>query len=398
MTVLQLGPFPPPHGGVQTNLVAIREHLRRHHFAAPVINLTRHRRRDADGVFYPRSALELVRVLLTTPADILHLHIGGQLTFRLLVLCLLCTSVPGRRAVLTFHSGGYPSWAGGTARPWSFRGFVLRRLDAVIAVNHEIAALFERLGVPRARVHVICPYSPVATSERIDLPGDLRAFLESHNPLLTTIAGLEPEYDLPLQIRSMSAIRRAFPNAGLVIVGGGAMHRQLQALIASEREGRHVLLCGDVPHAVTLRLLSESDVFLRTTWYDGDSISVREALQLGVPVIATDNGMRPSGVHLIPVSDSEAFCAAVAAVLGEPAPKIPATKAGDESLDRVLALYLLPVEPGGSRRPNIDAGAIRAVAIRGRAIALSLAQGLKHEGRCEFPSSVSACSRCSRSH
>ena len=43
MTVLQLGPYPPPHGGVQTNLVAIRDHLRRHGMAATVINLTRHR-------------------------------------------------------------------------------------------------------------------------------------------------------------------------------------------------------------------------------------------------------------------------------------------------------------------------------------------------------------------
>ena len=80
MTVLQLGPYPPPHGGVQTNLVAIREHLRRHHIAAPVINLTRHRQRDGDDVFYPRTAMQLVWRLLTVRADILHLHIGGQLT------------------------------------------------------------------------------------------------------------------------------------------------------------------------------------------------------------------------------------------------------------------------------------------------------------------------------
>jgi len=59
------------------------------------------------------------------------------------------------------------------------------------------------------------------------------------------------------------------------------------------------LLCGDVPHAVTLRAIAESDVFLRTTLYDGDSISVREALHAGVCVIATDNGMRPDGIHLI---------------------------------------------------------------------------------------------------
>ena len=27
MIILQMGPYPPPHGGVQTNLVAIRRYL-----------------------------------------------------------------------------------------------------------------------------------------------------------------------------------------------------------------------------------------------------------------------------------------------------------------------------------------------------------------------------------
>ena len=63
---------------------------------------------------------------------------------------------------------------------------------------------------------------------------------------------------------------------------------------------RHVLLYGDMPHAVTLRAMLECDMLLRTTLYDGDSVSVREALYIGTPVIATDNGMRPPGVHLIP--------------------------------------------------------------------------------------------------
>ena len=46
MRVVQLGPYPPPHGGVQTNLVAIREYLRRSGHACDAINLTRHRRAD----------------------------------------------------------------------------------------------------------------------------------------------------------------------------------------------------------------------------------------------------------------------------------------------------------------------------------------------------------------
>ncbi|MCV4567241.1 hypothetical protein OFB72_32285, partial [Escherichia coli] len=56
---------------------------------------------------------------------------------------------------------------------------------------------------------------------------------------------------------------------------------------------------GDLPHVITLQMISSANVLLRTTRFDGDAISVREALFLGTPVIATDNGMRPEGVITI---------------------------------------------------------------------------------------------------
>ena len=101
MKVVQLGPYPPPHGGVQTNLVAIREYLRRHGYPCDVINLTRFRREDGDGVYYPIGAAALMRLLWRLPADIVHLHFGGDLTPRLLGLALFCTLLPGRKTVLT---------------------------------------------------------------------------------------------------------------------------------------------------------------------------------------------------------------------------------------------------------------------------------------------------------
>src|SRR5438270_11826288 len=109
MHVLLLGPYPPPYGGVQVNLVAIERLLRDRQIPVNVINLTRYRRPTHDGVYYPESGLAVVRLILATPANIVHLHIGGELTLRLLVLGLLCCVLPGRKCVLTFHSGGYPS-------------------------------------------------------------------------------------------------------------------------------------------------------------------------------------------------------------------------------------------------------------------------------------------------
>jgi glycogen synthase len=340
MVVLQLGPFPPPHGGVQTNLVAIRDHLRRHGARSPVINLTRHRRASSDDVYYPRSPYEVLKLLLTIPADVVHLHVGGEFTPRLLGLALACTLLPGRRAVLTLHSGGYPTSAGGrSASRRSLRGWILRRLDAVIAVNAEIEGLFRSFGVDERRIELICPFAPVTVPADVTLPAAVQHFRASHTPLLTTVGLLEPEYDLALQIRTLSTVRQSFPQAGLAIVGSGSLEAELRQLVASVPDGQHVLLCGDVPHAATLRLLSESDVFLRTTLYDGDSVSVREALQLGVPAIATDNGMRPAGVHLIPRSDEAALIRAVSAILDRPGrPPVP-DAGGDEHLGRVLRLY-----------------------------------------------------------
>ena len=340
MKVVQLGPYPPPHGGVQTNLVAIREYLRGSGHTCDAVNLTRFRREDADGVYYPESAGALMRLLWRLPADILHLHFGGDLTPRLLGLALFCTTIPGRRTVLTFHSGGYPgSPAGQSAAPGTLRGFVMRRLDGVIAVNAEIAALFTRFGVPAGRIRTILPFTVQPPDRGLPLPERLANFLANHRPALLTVGLLEPEYDLAMQIDAMEGILERHPGAGLVIVGAGSLAEALRRQIENKPYAAHVLLYGDMPHAVTLRAMLECDILLRTTLYDGDSVSVREALYIGTPVIATDNGMRPEGVHLIPASDAARLCDAVSTVTQGGGARQAAAGDGQENVRAVLRFY-----------------------------------------------------------
>jgi glycogen synthase len=340
MRVVQLGPYPPPHGGVQTNLVAIRDLLLRQGHYCAVANITRHRRRDADDVFYPESALDLVRLLLRLDCDIVHLHLGGNLTSRLLALCAVCCMMPGRKAVLTFHSGGYPgSEKGRTARPISLRGFVFRRFNRIIAVNAEIAAMFRKFGVPDGQVRIILPHSTPALSPDVELPAGLSTFLGAHRPVLLTVCQLEPEYDLAAQIDVLDRVRQCHPEAGLIIIGSGSLEPDLRARIDSKPYRDHVLLCGDVPHATTLKALARSDVFLRTTLYDGDSVSVREALHLGVPVIATDNHMRPDGVILVPPSSPAELNDAIEHCLSSPRASHLPEAASTDNIQAVLALY-----------------------------------------------------------
>src|SRR3989442_9585252 len=100
MRVLQLGPCPPPHGGVQANLSAIRTALLARGDTCPAIALTRSTGPGTDDgeVYRPKSWLQLLLTLLRERCEIVHLHIGGILSLRVLGLALVCTLLPRRKS------------------------------------------------------------------------------------------------------------------------------------------------------------------------------------------------------------------------------------------------------------------------------------------------------------
>jgi glycogen synthase len=258
-------------------------------------------------------------------------------------LGLVCSLMPGKKTVFTFHSGGYPSLPEAQAlTPRSLAGRVLHRFDRVIGVNQQIVDFFLRLGVSPDRTRLIAPHAFLADDDPAgNLPEPLSTFFANHQPVLISAGQLEPEYDLPLQIDAMGKVREKFPQAGLLLLGHGTLEDTLRKRIEDKPFAKHVLLCGDIAHAVTMKAIAESDLMLRTTLHDGDAISVREALYLGTPVVATDNGMRPAGVELIPMSDLDALLAAIERTLrssaATPREKMPVP---DESnLEAVLQVY-----------------------------------------------------------
>jgi glycosyltransferase involved in cell wall biosynthesis len=325
-------------------VVAIHERLQDRGVRSSVISLSRHRHSGIPHVFFPRTAPEVVKLLLTLPANLIHFHVGGDITNRLVALAALINSLPGRRSVLTLHSGGYPTSA--QARQTTrvkvihtvFRGF-----DALVGVNPEVKAFLASSGIAPQKVHQIEPF-PHLTRIKPGSASDPRldSFCSGQNPLLVTVGLLEPEYDLSLQFAVLRQLRPTYPEVGLVIVGSGSLREELARQIALQPHNERILLAGDVPHPVTIELIRRADVLLRTTLYDGDAISVREALQLGTPVVATDNGMRPPNVFLAPIGDATAVAHQVINVLATPRHPVAETSAklgAHDGIDETLELY-----------------------------------------------------------
>jgi glycosyltransferase involved in cell wall biosynthesis len=342
MKILQLGPYPPPHGGVQTHVVALVDFLREQGIDCDVVNLTRFRRPSENGIYYPSNSFSVMGHLISHTYDIIHLHIGGRIWLRQLGLMLACSVLPNTKCVFTFHSGGYPSSSEGrSAHARTLRAFLLRRFDGLIAVNEEIAQFFRALGVKAQRIHVISPYLGFGATAlgQSSLPAEVSNFFAGHNPVLISVGGLEPEYDVGLQMKALGIIRTRRPQAGLLVVGSGSLDGMIRNEASLFPYAEHILISGDLAHGATLQAVQRSDVMLRTTWYDGDAISVREALHFGVPVIATDNSMRPAGVHLISGRSLDELVRAVEKILTSAPERIPIVPESDRNLKEVLRLY-----------------------------------------------------------
>ncbi|CAN5669607.1 glycosyltransferase family 4 protein [soil metagenome] len=309
MHILQLGPYPPPEGGINRNMLAIREELQNNGHQCSIIATSKSTKilNEAD-VYHPRSSQELVKLLQKFNYDILHLHVGGEITKRVLGLVAVCAFFGRGRSVLTIHSGGYPtSKEGLAAKRNSIRGAIFRRFEKIITVNSLIAEVFEKYGIAKEKIKVVYPFVHRNPDPAVEIPKQLKDFAENHSPFLLTVCLLEDTYDLFMQFDAFGKVLEKFPEAGLLIVGSGSLENDLKAAIASKNYADKIFLAGDVEHKITLHLINKADILLRTTKFDGDAIAVREALFLETPVIATDNGLRPAGVNLIPIHDAGAL-------------------------------------------------------------------------------------------
>jgi glycosyltransferase involved in cell wall biosynthesis len=340
MHVLELGPYPPPQGGITRNLLAIREVLvGKGHQCSIVATAKSSSVEPERGVYHPASPGELIKLLKNLDYDVLHVHIGGDVNLRILAFLAVCAFFGRGKSVLTLHSGGYAVENVGRARRFSRDGFVFRRFRKIIAVNPLMIEMFEKFGVEKEALRLVYPFVLQNPDESVALPRRLQEFAEKHTPFLLAVCLLEDTYDLFMQIEALEKVLEKSPDAGLMIVGSGRLENDLKRAIAEKDYADRILLAGDVEHKFTLHLIKKADILLRTTRYDGDAIAIREALFLGTKVVATETGMRPAGVHLIPIHDPPALAESIA-ILAKDLRAEKAEKADDWSnIEKVVEIY-----------------------------------------------------------
>ena len=300
------GYYPPPFAGEPIHVKQLAALLRRKGLAVDIVNLNH--RADA-STEYSRATGPLNLALLLwrrlRRSSLLHLHTNGH--GHKSWLLILGSGLMGRlrraRTLLTLHSGLLPGYLARCGRPRRLVArLALGSFSRIICVNRDIEAALTALGVASTRLEVIPAYLPLADVG--ELPESDRLFLQTHWPVLLAVAGgdKDPELGLLIVAHALRAVAQAFPKIGAVFVGWQVGPRIIPLIRELSLE-HHALCLGEVPHERCLALMRACSVVVRSTFADGDAITVREAVDLGVPVVASDVVPRPAGTILFLTGD-----------------------------------------------------------------------------------------------
>lgn len=318
-SLVLVGPYPPPWGGIAVHLRALQRLAQERGIPVRIFDTGEgHRGRDGSNeVYRGGGAYGVASAVRGSFGHPIHAHISGNNTKAWLVALSLGRPFgrEGAGAILTVHSGLVPGFLRERAHRELARAASIG-FRHVLCTNEAIASALHGAGVAASRLEVLSPFLPDPDPPP-EPPLEVRTLRDRARPLIAAAVAEGRQYGLEILLEAVPMLARKIPGMGLLIFGPGAERIRPERL--EPLQGR-ALVFGAVDHRVARACIGAADLFLRPTLADGDSVSVREALGLGVRVVASDVGKRPPEATLFRAGDPAEMVRAIDASLSLPAP------------------------------------------------------------------------------
>jgi len=227
----------------------------------------------------PDFASAIGQHLQAHPADVFHVHVGtGREDF------------DGARAA---RAAGVPALLQTQHYPWLMGSpkhlvpffHAIEPVDRLITVSEAQRRTYERVGVPAGLMTTV----PNGIGARGPGPGRRAARealgLDQDRLVVLTIGRLNVMKGQRYLLDAVPALADRFPELAVVILGSGHLHEQLQAQAVALGVADRVHLPG---HRADARmLLDAADVFVLSSKHEGMPLVLLEAMDAGLPVVAT---------------------------------------------------------------------------------------------------------------
>jgi glycosyltransferase involved in cell wall biosynthesis len=325
--ILEVTSYPPPRAGWGIRVEFLKKRLQHEGHDCVVLNIGTSRRIPSPEYETVLGGMDFVQKVwrYSRRGFVVHAHANGDSPTGLLLALTaqVLNLLAGRRCYLTFHAGviqrHFPANRNRLMVPLFWLLFVIPR--RIICNSEPVRRCIAGYGVAADKVVAIPAFSrQYLEFTRVPLPAAVDAFLADRPAAVFTYVRMRPLFYPVTLVDGMAEVMRARPDVGLVVCGGlghadPGVWPAVQAAI--ERHGIKDRICfvEDLDHDAFLTVLERSSLYLRTPITDGVASSVLEALALGVPVVACENGTRPQGVITYPAEDAAAMARSVLDVL-----------------------------------------------------------------------------------
>lgn len=325
MRVLLIGDYPPPYGGVAIHVQQLHRFLRGRGVEAKVLDIGKGGRPVPDVIpvqSLARFGLRLAGFL--SAGWTVHVHTSGNNPKSWMLAAAASVPAPRSARVITLHSGLLPDYLAGSSARRSLARAALAGYSRVAAVSPAVKAALVGCGVPEGKILV----QPAFCGSQVK-PGPVTAAVElaraQRKPLLAMAHHPSPVYGRMVMFRALRMLAEDLPQVGLAVFGPGTRTPEFARDARETHVAPYLEDLGELDHEEVLGLLSRCDAFIRPTTHDGDAISVREALALGVPCVASDVCARPEGTYLFRAGHAQDLALRVRQALVEgPAETVPA--------------------------------------------------------------------------
>lgn len=259
---------------------------------------------------HDRSDLAAMRVtrraFRNLAADVIHFNLSTMSSCQWAILAAM--SIPGQRFVVMEHSP-VGTWSSLSQR---LKRITSSRADAHVTVGHAAARNIERLGaLPEGSIEVIHSGVPVVELDPIERAGQ--------DFTIGMLARHDPAKGVDNAIAMMAELGVGYR---LVVIGDGPQTQDLVDLVTELDVGDRVELRGYEPDA--RRFYTGFDVYLLPSRFEAFPVTVQEAMQAGVPVVATEVGSIREAIDdgetglIVPVGDIDALASAVRRLHDDP--------------------------------------------------------------------------------
>lgn len=305
------GTPPPPFGGMTVHISRLLPVLRQENVSYVLYTFRKIRIHDENAI-YVYSIKWFWRICFGRVEDI-HYVLTQRTWVRF--LAVLFGIIRNRKIIIRIGGASLNKSLNKSIITRLMSRFVVKHAASVIAVNQKISNLAIQMGADRKKVYSIPGFIPPNINGKT-LNRNIEKFLRDKWPKLITtglivnpqsrdIYGIYKTYDI------FKNILHDYPKSSLIVFTQnrpGCYSEEIKIFrnkIKNEGLENTILLYSGSDEF--LKAMKCSDIFLRPTLSDGDANSIREALYLGVPVVASDCVDRPDGVRLFPTVDAEQY-------------------------------------------------------------------------------------------